>query len=237
MSNTERPTGRSGRAMIPFIILIVLALASAGTAWLSSRSPAVHVGPEGVIIVNAPDLAPAVTSATGATVDGVTCQSEAKEVVKFHIHVHVVVYVNGQLRRLPAGIGITQPALVQRSSAGTFLDVGLYDCLYWLHTHVNDGIVHVEAPALGVFTLGQFFDIWRQPLGAHRVGPAIGPVVVFENGRRLTGNPRDTILRAHSDIQIDVGSPVVPFQPFHYKVTGACGQGTNSCSTPTTQGG
>ena len=223
--------------MVPFAFLIVLALASAGTAWLSSRTPAVHVGPEGVIIVNAPDLAPASSSATGASVDGVTCQSEAKEVVKFHIHAHIVVFVNGQERRLPGGIGITAPALVQHSSAGTFFDVGLYDCLYWLHTHVNDGIVHVEAPAHGVFTLGQFFDIWRQPLGPQRAGPASGRVVVFENGKQLTGNPRDTILRAHSNIQIDVGQPVVPFQPFTYKVTGSCGQGTNSCSTPTTQAG
>jgi hypothetical protein len=222
--------------MIPFVILIVLALASAGTAWLSSRSPAVHVGPEGVVIVNALDLAPASTTASGGTIDGISCHSEAKEVVKFHIHAHVVIYVNGQQRRLPAGIGITKPMLVQRSSAGTFLDVGLYDCLYWIHTHVNDGIVHIEAPAHGVFTLGQFFDIWRQPLGPQRAGPASGPVVVFENGKLLTGNPRDTILRAHSDIQIDVGNPVVPFQPFTYQVTGSCGQGTNSCSTPTTQG-
>jgi hypothetical protein len=222
--------------MIPFVILIVLALASAGTAWLSSRSPAVHEGPEGVVIVNALDLAPASTTASGGTIDGISCRSEAKEVVKFHIHSHIVVYVNGRLRRLPAGIGITKPMLVQRSSAGTFLDVGLYDCLYWIHTHVNDGIVHIEAPAHGVFTLGQFFDIWRQPLGPQRVGPASGHVVVFENGKQLTGDPRNTILRAHSDIQIDVGNPVVPFQPFTYKVIGACGQGTNSCSTPTTQG-
>jgi len=222
--------------MIPFVILIVLTLASVGTAWLSSRSPASHVGPEGVVIVSAPDLAPASSTKAGGTVDAITCQTGAKEVVKFHIHAHVVVYVNGQQRRLPAGIGITKPMLVQRSAAGTFLDVGLYDCLYWIHTHVNDGIVHIEAPAHGVFTLGQFFDIWQQPLGPQRVGPATGHVVVFENGRQLTGNPRATILRAHSNIQIDVGSPVVPFQPFTYKVTGACGQGTNSCSTPTTQG-
>jgi len=59
-----------------------------------------------------------------------------------------------------------------------------------------------------------------------------GPVVVFENGRRLSGDPRATPLEPHGVIQIDVGA-VVAFQPFHYKVVGACGQGTTSCSTPT----
>jgi hypothetical protein len=129
---------------------------------------------------------------------------------------------------------ITSPKLVENITHGRFVDVGLYDCLYWLHTHVADGIVHVESPFKHTFLLGQFFDIWNQPLGLDQVGPAKGKVVVFENGKRLIGNPRATPLLAHADIQVDVGSPVVPFQPFHFRVSGVCGQGTNSCSLPTT---
>jgi len=115
--------------------------------------------------------------------------------------------------------------------AGVFDDVGLYDCLYWLHTHAADGIIHVEAPAKENFTLGQFFDIWNQPLSSTQLGPDRGPVVVFENGKRLDGDPRATPLSPHATIQLDVGSPPVPFQPFTFKVTGGCGQGTNSCKT------
>jgi hypothetical protein len=31
-------------------------------------------------------------------------------------------------------------------------------------------------------------------------------------------------------IQIDVGTPVVAFHPFTFKVTGGCGAGSNGCS-------
>jgi hypothetical protein len=101
-----------------------------------------------------------------------------------------------------------------------------------LHTHVADGIIHVESPVKKVFTLGEFFDVWNQPLSSSRVASAVGTVVVFENGTRLTGDPRLTPLVDQSDIQIDLGTPVVPFQSFKYKVTGGCGEGTLSCSNP-----
>jgi hypothetical protein len=218
------------RAAIPFVLLATMTLASGLAAWLSYGATGSHVGPEGVVVYNVPDLAPATTTLSGHVVDGVTCQTAAKEVVKYHIHVYVSVYVNGAPLRLPAGIGITQPPLVQNSAAGTFLDVGLYDCLYWLHTHVADGVIHVEAPSKQAFTLGQFFDIWNQPLSSTRVGPDKGSVVVFQNGKEVTGDPRLTPLLAHSVIQLDVGTPVVPFHHVKYKVVGACGQGTNSCS-------
>jgi hypothetical protein len=191
--------------------------------------PASHKGPEGVLIYNVPNLAPATTH-DGQTVDGISCRKQADEKVKYHVHVHVAVYVNGKMKRLPAGIGITQPRLLEKYSNGHFYDVGLYDCLYWLHTHVADGIIHVETPGQRSFTLGQFFDIWNQPLGPSQVGPAKGKVVVFENGKRLKGNPRLTPLLAHADIQIDVGSPVVAFHKFPFKVTGGCGAGTTSCT-------
>jgi len=236
MENISRRPQTLRRSFIPFLLLIVLTLASVAASWISSRSPGSpgsHVGPEGVVMFNEPELAAASSTATGKIVDGITCQTQAKEVVKYHIHVYIAVYVDGHPRTLPAGIGITRPPLVEKSSAGTFLDAGLYDCLYWLHTHVADGIVHVEAPLKQGFTLGQFFDIWNQPLNAGQVGPAKGKVVVFENGKKLRGDPRSTPLLAHAVIQIDVGSPVVAFHPFIYKVTGACGQGTNSCSVPT----
>ncbi|MDE3065158.1 MAG: hypothetical protein KGJ36_05765 [Acidobacteriota bacterium] len=224
---------RAARSVIPFALLGALGLASLVTIWASvgSSGAASSPGPEGVVVFHVPDLAPATTTATGAPVDGVTCQSEAKEVVKYHIHVAVALFVNGARERLPAGVGITRPYLVEHFKTGTFLDVGPYNCLYWLHTHAADGIVHVEAPAKGAFTLGQLFDVWRQPLGAERVGPARGRVVVYENGRRLSGDPRVTPLLPHGVIQIDVGSPVVAFQPFTYRVTGGCGQGTTGCSS------
>lgn len=228
--DTKTPSGRRRRA-IPLVIIAVVVIASGLAAWLSSRpSVTSAVGPEGVLVFNVPDLASASSTVKGTPVNGIPCDTQAKEVVKYHIHVHVAVYVNGHEERLPAGIGITQPRLVEHTKSGAFLDVGIFDCLYWLHTHSDDGIVHVEAPTKQLFTLGQLFAIWQQPITSTRVGPVTGPVVVFENARRLTGSPTAVPLLAHGNIQIDVGTPVVAFQPFTYKVTGGCGQGTNSCS-------
>jgi hypothetical protein len=231
MSTEPQQPRRPLRWTIVFIPLVVLLLGSGLTVWLSIGSTNSHVGPEGVLVFNVPDVAGASSTLGGRTVDGISCRTEAKEVVKYHVHVHVTIYFNGDMQRLPAGIGITKPQAVEHYSAGPFIDVGIYDCLYWLHTHVADGIIHVEAPAKQQFTLGQFFDIWNQPLDRKRVGPDKGNVVVFENGKRLNGNPRAIPLLPHGVIQIDVGSPVVLFQPFAYKVTGGCGEGTNSCKS------
>jgi len=82
-------------------------------------------------------------------------------------------------------------------------------CYYWLHVHVQDGVIHIESPTVRTYTLGQFFDIWRQPLGPDRVAGATGPLTTFVNGRFYRGDPRSIVLGSREDIQIDVGTPVV----------------------------
>lgn len=62
----------------------------------------------------------------------------------YHIHALVGVRVDGRLYAPPANIGIGS------------------DCLYWVHTHATDAIVHVEAPAEVHPTLGDFLDIWAE---------------------------------------------------------------------------
>lgn len=119
-------------------------LASELGVWLSAGLSNSHVGPEGVPVFNLVNLARASSTLAGRTVDGITCRAEAKEIVKYHVH--VVVFINGKMPRLPVGIGTTKPQLVQRSAAGVFVGVGIYDCLYWLHPPAADGIIHVEAP-------------------------------------------------------------------------------------------
>lgn len=239
MSDVAQQRRRGRRSAIPLLLFVVLAIGGGVAAWWFTRStsPNSHLGPEGVRVFDVPDLASASTSLTGKTVDGIGCRTAAKDVVKYHVHVHVTVYVNGKMMRLPAGIGITQPQLVTRDSTGVFDNVGTHGCIYWLHTHVADGIIHVEAPAKQDFTLGQFFAVWNQPFGPEQIGPVKGKVVVFENGEELIGNPAATPLLPHAVIQLDVGNPVVPFGLFPYKVTGGCGEGT-SCSftIPTSKG-
>ncbi len=129
--------------------------------------------------------------------------------------------------RGPEGIPLQAGALLApESTAETGRTVDGIQCdasehvAYHIHTHlavyvdgalrpIPSGIIHVESPTARTYTLGQFFAIWRQPLSAHRVGPARGPVTVFVDGSRYSGNPADTTLGAREDIQIDVGRPVV----------------------------
>jgi hypothetical protein len=79
----------------------------------------------------------------------------------------------------------------------------------WLHTHSADGIIHTESPVNRAYTLGEFFDIWGQPLGREQAGPAHGPVTALLNGRVFTGNPREIPLLAHAQIQLEVGRPLL----------------------------
>jgi len=161
-------------------------------------------GPEGVPIPNAPPLASTATKATGQPVDGVRC--DTNEQALFHIHARLTVFVSGSPRQIPAGIGIPG-AQARNTPQGTFISSGR--CFYWLHTHAADGIIHTESPIQRTFTLGNFFNIWGQPLGPGQVGPAKGHVTVIYNGKVYQGNPRDIPIKAHAQIQLQVGTPLV----------------------------
>ena len=134
-------------------------------------------------------LAPVQKVVAGQRIDGISC--EPTEVLLFHIHALLTIFVGGTRRQIPAGVGI-----------GT-------SCFMWLHTHAADGIIHTESPIERVYTLGNFFDVWGTPLDRRRVGNAPGPVVAFVDGRRFAGDPRQIPLLPHAQIQLDVGRPLV----------------------------
>jgi hypothetical protein len=161
-------------------------------------------GPEGVPVPSAPPLASTATKATGAPVGGIHC--DTSEQVLFHIHAHLTVVVNGSPRQIPAGIGIPG-AQAQNTPQGTFIGGG--KCFYWLHTHAADGIIHIESPIHRIFTLGNLFNIWGQPLGPGQAGPARGHVTAIYNGKVYHGDPRDIPLTKHAQILLQVGTPLV----------------------------
>jgi hypothetical protein len=213
--------GSGAAAVIAAAVAIPLALggggggagAAAGPLPLTSLStlgtlhPAPAAGPmgaEGVPVPKAAALAGTAGKATGQPVDGIGCSTN--EQTLFHIHAHLTVFVNGVARQVPAGIGIpgAQP---QATPQGPFVASGT--CFYWLHTHVADGIVHIESPVHRAYTLGQFFDEWRQPLGPSQVGPARGHVTVIYNGKVYQGDPRNVPLTAHAQIQLEVSKPLI----------------------------
>lgn len=161
-------------------------------------------GPEGIPSQTGAPLASIAGAASGAPVDTIRCQ--ASEQVAYHIHAHLAVFVNGAPRSIPYGIGVVTPDVTQ-TGQGPFAEATR--CYYWLHTHAGDGVIHVESPTQRQYTLGDFFDIWREPLGGRQVGPAAGSVTAYVNGVRYTGDPRGIVLTEHEDIQLDVGAPVV----------------------------
>jgi len=172
---------------------------------LATPAPAGPTGPEGEPIPRARALAAAGSLRPGQTVDGIQCQTS--EQLVYHIHVHLTVFVDGQPRQIPYGIGIGPPVQVHGTPTGPFASSGT--CFSWLHTHAADGIVHIESPTQRIYTLGDFFDVWGKTLTSREVAGARGRVVAFIDGRPYEGNPRDVPLFAHAQIQLDVGRPLV----------------------------
>jgi hypothetical protein len=221
------------RKLLPLLALLVGALLIAGCGSGSSSSSsrpassssgatssstaassaAAQIGFEGIPIEQGAEIAPASTTQTGV-VDGIRCGSS--EQLAYHIHAHLAVYVNGASRTLPAGIGI--PGSQTEQSAEGPVAVG-GQCIYWLHTHAPDGVIHVESPTQRIYTLGDFFHEWHQPLSANRVGSAAGRVTALVNGKLWTKSPTAIPLVPHAVIQLSVGTPVAAFKPLSWSGT------------------
>jgi hypothetical protein len=195
-------TADASRATAIRKLLVIAALmAVAAVGYVLTTGGAHGPGPEGIAVEHGTLLGPSTTGPAGRTVDGIAC--EATEQVVAHTHAHLAVYVDGVLRPLPLGIGIVTP-VVRRVPGGEFASAT--SCYYWLHVHAQDGVIHVESPTRNaVFTLGDFFDVWGQPLSPTRVATASGPVTAYVDGRRWTGDPRTIPLLAHTTVQLDVG--------------------------------
>jgi hypothetical protein len=188
--------------------------ASMKASWV--QPPVQTPGPEGIGLASGPKLATLVNNGTGQTINGIQCQTNEQTVA--HVHTHLTVFVNGQARVIPYGVGI--PGFqAEQTAQGPFVATG--SCFYWLHTHATDGIIHVESPSSTMqFTLGDFFAIWGIPLSSTQVGPYTGKVTVFFTSPGhatgiYTGDPANLPLGDHYEIQLVVGSPIVA----PYKVT------------------
>ena len=132
----------------------------------------------------------------GQPVDGIECQ--AGEQLAFHVHAHLFILLDGVPQPVSARVGIVAK---------------LPPCIYWLHTHDRSGIIHIEAPAPRKFTLGEFFDTWGRPLSRNGVSTLDvpgGDLTVFVDGKAFDGDPRDIELKAHTQVVIELGTPVAP---------------------------
>ena len=135
----------------------------------------------------------------------------------YHIHAHLAVFGNGALHSLPGGIGIPG-SVVQQTPQGPVAAGG--QCIYWLHTLTSDGVIHIESPTKRIYSLGTFFDEWRQPLTSDQVATLHGKVVAVVNGKRWNSSPRAIPLLPHEDIQLNVGEPAPPLMTVDWARTG-----------------
>ena len=187
--------------------------AATSTATASSTTSGPQIGFEAVPLEQGPDLASASTTQPTA-VDGIQCKPS--EQLVYHIHSHLAVFDNGRLYALPGGIGI--PGSQEEQSQYGPVAVG-GQCYFWLHTHTADGVIHVESPLRSIFTLGDFFDVWRQPLTADRIASLRGKVSAFVNGKPWHKSVRAIPLLPHADIQLEIGAPVPPIVTVDWKKT------------------
>jgi hypothetical protein len=216
---------RRPNVLVPALVLAAFALlAIAVVALFGSFRPGPQ--PTAARAQPTPVLLPTPNQTTGAAgsrrpaaaaaaplpaINDISC--DALEATIFHIHVHLAIFVNGSEQQVPFGVGIGQPWQVEDSDEGPFVTDG--SCFYWIHTHTEDGVIHIESPQRRTFTLGDFFAIWQQPLSANQVGPVQGAVITYVNGTRDETNPADIRLLSHQRIQLDIGQDVPPY-PFDF---------------------
>lgn len=156
---------------------------------------------------NAPVPTPTVPSIPTAAptlarrIDGIPCNNVN---ISYHVHAHLEIDYGGKDVAVPANIGIDDNT-----------------CAYYLHTHDNSGEIHIEAPVVRKFTLGNFFDIWGQQLSRRRIGSIPmrkGQLVrTFVDGKVFAGDPRSIELRAHRLIALEIGPPFVRPSGFDFQ--------------------
>ena len=127
-------------------------------------------------------------------VDGIRC--DTMEFTTFHIHAHLDIFVDGRPFTVPSQIGINPEGR----------------CLYWLHTHDDSGIIHIESPEERQFTIGNFIDIWTKTfnntqLFDNNLNGTTNALSMYVNGIKI---PTDTDLRnvsinAHDEIAVILG--------------------------------
>lgn len=142
----------------------------------------------------------------GQPVANIRCDSG--EQLAVHYHAHITILYKGQPVYIPGQVGI----------------IGS-QCFYWMHTHSTSGIVHIEAPkdsSSRQFTVGDFFQVWDQPLTSKKVTTfTVGKgesVKAWVDGKPYDGDPRKIVLKSHTNVVIEVGPPFqdTPPPPFDW---------------------
>jgi hypothetical protein len=144
-------------------------------------------------------------------------QMETHETLTFHLHSHLDVFIDGEHRTVPAGIGIviTDPRVHTGNtdgapSYGGIAAACLQPCISPLHTHDVTGILHTESASAEPNTLGQLFTEWDVRLDGQCVGQYCTPATTIElyvNGTQMPLTSATSLaLTDHKEIAIVIGA-------------------------------
>ena len=134
------------------------------------------------------------SSSSSSTIDGIRC--DKKEHFVSHIHMHLDIFINSNKFVVPSNIGIVPN-----------------NCIYWLHTHDDTGVIHIESPEERTFTLTQFFQIWGETLNNNQIFDNIvgdnNTLNVYVNGKKVDSKTDygQIPLNEHNEIAIIYGKP------------------------------
>ena len=109
---------------------------------------------------------------------------------------HIEVFARGRVLIVPAEIGVSRARV----------------CTYPVRTSAPTGVVEFDA-SKGL-TVGSFFRIWGQRLGADRLLSFRGPVRGYVRGNRWRAPVRSIPLRRHAEIVLEVGPYIPPHSKF-----------------------
>ena len=143
---------------------------------------------------------------------------EVIEHLKYHVHAHLDVFVDGQPVLVPPGVGIDieNPAVREFSGPlgpgyGGIEPPGCErPCISELHTHDPDGVLHTESLTDEVHTLGQFFVEWDVDLTEECVADYCAPDTAIEfyvDGELFEGDPATIEITDHREIAVVIGAP------------------------------
>ena len=136
------------------------------------------------------------SSTNAPVINDISC--DTMEHFNKHVHAHLDIFINGKAYTIPSNIGIIPN-----------------QCIYWLHTHDDTGVIHIESPKERTFTLGELFDIWGEKLSNSRIfDNTIGEgsnstLNAYVNGMQVEAGTdiRHIPINAHDEIAIIYGKP------------------------------
>jgi hypothetical protein len=142
------------------------------------------------------------SSTNAPVINDISC--DTMEHFTMHIHAHLDIFINGEAYPIPSNIGIIPN-----------------QCIYWLHTHDDSRVIHIESPENRTFILGEFFDIWGEKFTNSQIFDNIigesnnNTLTAYVNGKQVNSGTdlRKIPINAHDEIAIVYGKPLDSIPP------------------------